>query len=75
VGAGGRIAFSQGIATSPEQARLLRSEGVAVKDGRVALAALLKSDEFLAPSSRSWLALLALAVLTLRAIDFDRQNG
>ncbi|HZF16165.1 MAG TPA: MGMT family protein [Steroidobacteraceae bacterium] len=46
VGAGGRIAFPRGSRHHREQARLLRSEGVAVKDGRVALAALLKSDEF-----------------------------
>lgn len=46
VGAGGRIAFPKGSRHHREQARLLRSEGVAVKDGRVARSAIAKSEEF-----------------------------
>jgi methylated-DNA-protein-cysteine methyltransferase related protein len=42
VGAGGRIAFPAGTAKHREQAKLLRSEGVVVKDGRVNKAALIK---------------------------------
>jgi methylated-DNA-protein-cysteine methyltransferase-like protein len=45
VGAGGRIAFPKGSRHHREQARLLRSEGVAVKDGRVARSAIAQSDE------------------------------
>ncbi len=36
VGAGGRIVFPTSSAQHREQARLLRSEGIMVKDGRVA---------------------------------------
>jgi methylated-DNA-protein-cysteine methyltransferase-like protein len=46
VGAGGRIAFPKGTRQHREQARLLRSEGVAVKDGRVARSAMTSDDEF-----------------------------
>lgn len=46
VGAGGRIAFPKGSRHHREQARLLRSEGVAVEDGRVARSALLSGEEF-----------------------------
>lgn len=45
VGAGGRIAFPKGSRHHREQARLLRSEGVAVKDGRVARSAMTSDDE------------------------------
>jgi methylated-DNA-protein-cysteine methyltransferase-like protein len=45
VGAGGRIAFPGGSRQHREQARLLRSEGISVKDGRVALSAIVRSDE------------------------------
>ncbi|HET7757824.1 MAG TPA: MGMT family protein [Steroidobacteraceae bacterium] len=40
VGAGGRIVFAQGSREHREQARRLRAEGVAVRDGRVTGAAL-----------------------------------
>ncbi len=40
MGAGGRIVFPKGSRHFREQARLLRSEGVAVKDGRVDKSAL-----------------------------------
>src|SRR5215467_10579098 len=40
VGAGGRIAFPVATRAHKEQARRLRAEGVAVKNGRVATAAL-----------------------------------
>jgi methylated-DNA-protein-cysteine methyltransferase related protein len=46
MGAGGRIVFPKGSRHFREQARLLRSEGVAVKDGRVAKAALSDLEEF-----------------------------
>ena len=46
MGAGGRIVFPKGSRHFREQARLLRSEGVAVKDGRVAKAALSELEEF-----------------------------
>jgi len=46
MGAGGRIVFPKGSRHFREQARLLRSEGVAVKDGRVDKAALASLDEF-----------------------------
>ena len=45
VGAGGRIAFPKGSRHHREQVRLLKSEGVAVKDGRVARSAIAGSDE------------------------------
>lgn len=40
VGAGGRIAFPKSSTAHALQARLLRAEGVAVRDGRVAASAL-----------------------------------
>jgi methylated-DNA-protein-cysteine methyltransferase-like protein len=40
VGAGGRIVFPPGSSAFREQARRLRSEGVKIEKGRVALAAL-----------------------------------
>jgi methylated-DNA-protein-cysteine methyltransferase-like protein len=46
MGAGGRIVFPKGSRHFREQARLLRSEGVAVKDGRVAKAAWSDLEEF-----------------------------
>lgn len=46
MGAGGRIVFPKGTRHFREQARLLRSEGVAVKDGRVDKSALASLDEF-----------------------------
>jgi methylated-DNA-protein-cysteine methyltransferase related protein len=46
MGAGGRIVFPKGSQHFREQARLLRSEGVAVKDGRVDKAALSDLEEF-----------------------------
>jgi methylated-DNA-protein-cysteine methyltransferase-like protein len=45
VGAGGRIAFPKGSRQHREQARLLRSEGVVVRDGRVARSAIASGDE------------------------------
>jgi methylated-DNA-protein-cysteine methyltransferase related protein len=45
MGAGGRIVFPKGSRHFREQARLLRSEGVAVKDGRVAQSALSDLEE------------------------------
>ena len=44
VGAGGRIAFPAGSSAHREQARLLRGEGVNVKNGRVAATAMTKLD-------------------------------
>lgn len=44
VGAGGKIVFPPGSSAFREQARRLRSEGVAVVDGRVARSALLASE-------------------------------
>jgi methylated-DNA-protein-cysteine methyltransferase related protein len=44
VAAGGRIAFPKGSRQHREQARLLRSEGVAVEDGRVPRSALANPD-------------------------------
>ncbi len=44
VGAGGRIAFSSSSRAHREQVRLLRAEGVTVRDGRVARAALTDLD-------------------------------
>jgi methylated-DNA-protein-cysteine methyltransferase-like protein len=46
MGAGGRIVFPKGSRHFREQARLLRSEGVTVKDGRVDKSALSDLDEF-----------------------------
>jgi methylated-DNA-protein-cysteine methyltransferase related protein len=46
IGAGGRIVFPKGSRHFREQARLLRSEGVAVKDGRVDKSALSDLEEF-----------------------------
>lgn len=45
VGAGGRIVFPPGSRHHKEQASRLRAEGVAVKSGRVAPAALIELDE------------------------------
>ena len=45
MGAGGRIVFPKSSRHFREQARLLRSEGVPVKDGRVARSALVNLDE------------------------------
>jgi methylated-DNA-protein-cysteine methyltransferase-like protein len=45
MGAGGRIVFPKSSRHFREQARLLRSEGVPVKDGRVARSALVNPDE------------------------------
>jgi methylated-DNA-protein-cysteine methyltransferase related protein len=44
MGAGGRIVFPKSSRHFREQARLLRSEGVPVKDGRVARSALVNLD-------------------------------
>jgi methylated-DNA-protein-cysteine methyltransferase-like protein len=46
MGAGGRIVFPKGSRHFREQAKLLRSEGVAVKDGRVNPSAQANLDEF-----------------------------
>jgi alkylated DNA nucleotide flippase Atl1 len=46
MGAGGRIVFPKGTRHFREQSKLLRSEGVAVKDGRVAKNALVNLEEF-----------------------------
>lgn len=46
MGAGGRIVFPKGTRHFREQAKLLRSEGVAVKDGRVNKTALVNLEEF-----------------------------
>ena len=45
VGAGGRIVFPRGSRQHREQMRLLRSEGVAVKDGRVARSAIANPED------------------------------
>jgi methylated-DNA-protein-cysteine methyltransferase-like protein len=45
VGAGGRIAFPSASRAHREQARLLRAEGVAVAEGRVARSALIDLEE------------------------------
>jgi methylated-DNA-protein-cysteine methyltransferase-like protein len=45
VGAGGRIVFPESSREHKEQARRLRAEGVPVKDGRVARAALTDLEE------------------------------
>ena len=44
VGAGGRIAFPPRSSAHREQARLLQSEGIDVKDGRVAASAMTTLD-------------------------------
>ena len=44
VGAGGRIVFPKSSSQYREQSRRLRSEGVAVKDGRVSRSALMDTD-------------------------------
>ena len=46
MGAGGRIVFQKGTRHFREQSRLLRSEGVAVKDGRVDQSALVDLEVF-----------------------------
>lgn len=46
MGAGGRIVFPKGTRHFREQSRLLRSEGVNVKDGRVEKSALVDLEEF-----------------------------
>jgi len=46
MGAGGRIVFPKGTRHFREQSRLLRSEGVAVKDGRVDQSALVDLEVF-----------------------------
>ncbi len=46
VGAGGKIAFPQNTRVHREQTKLLRSEGVAVDNGRVARDALTKLEDF-----------------------------
>ena len=45
LGAGGRIVFPKGSSHYKEQARLLRSEGVTVKDGRVDKSAIMELEE------------------------------
>ncbi|HET9390778.1 MAG TPA: MGMT family protein [Steroidobacteraceae bacterium] len=45
LGAGGRIVFPPHSRHHREQARLLRSEGVAVKDGRVPRAVVMSAEE------------------------------
>jgi methylated-DNA-protein-cysteine methyltransferase-like protein len=45
LGAGGRIVFPPGSRHHREQARLLRSEGVAVKNGRVPRSAIADLEE------------------------------
>jgi methylated-DNA-protein-cysteine methyltransferase related protein len=45
VGAGGKIVFPRGSKQHREQARLLRSEGIVVNDGRVARDALTDLEE------------------------------
>ena len=46
VGAGGRIAFPPNTGVHREQTRLLRSEGVAVENGRVARDAITTLEDF-----------------------------
>jgi methylated-DNA-protein-cysteine methyltransferase related protein len=46
MGAGGRIVFPKGTRHFREQSKLLRSEGVAVKDGRIEKTALVNLEEF-----------------------------
>jgi methylated-DNA-protein-cysteine methyltransferase related protein len=45
LGAGGRISFPKSSRAHKEQARLLRAEGVAVKDGRVPVVAITQLEE------------------------------
>jgi methylated-DNA-protein-cysteine methyltransferase-like protein len=45
LGSGGRIVFPKSSRAYKEQARLLRAEGVVVKDGRVAASAVTELDE------------------------------
>ncbi|HZO22089.1 MAG TPA: MGMT family protein [Steroidobacteraceae bacterium] len=45
LGAGGRIVFARQSPHHREQARLLRSEGVPVKDGRVPRSAIMTAEE------------------------------
>ena len=45
VGAGGRIVFPKGSHSHSEQGRRLRAEGVAVKGGRVARGAMMKTEQ------------------------------
>jgi len=45
LGAGGRIAFPKSSKSHKEQARLLRAEGVAVKDGRVPAEAITELED------------------------------
>jgi methylated-DNA-protein-cysteine methyltransferase-like protein len=45
VGAGGRIVFPKGSRQHREQARLLRSEGIAVEAGRVPRSAIANAEE------------------------------
>ena len=45
LGAGGRIVFPESSCAYKEQARRLRAEGVAVKDGRVAASAVTQLEE------------------------------
>jgi methylated-DNA-protein-cysteine methyltransferase-like protein len=46
VGAGGRIVFPPRSAPHREQARLLRSEGIEVENGRVARSAITRLEDF-----------------------------
>jgi len=46
LGAGGKIVFPKGSREHREQARRLRSDGVAVKDGRVPRAVMMKVEGF-----------------------------
>ncbi|MGD0505091.1 MAG: MGMT family protein [Steroidobacteraceae bacterium] len=46
VGAGGRIVFPKTSRHFREQARRLRAEGVAIRDGRVAAAAIMDANEW-----------------------------
>jgi methylated-DNA-protein-cysteine methyltransferase-like protein len=45
VGAGGKIVFPHGSSPHREQARLLRSEGIKVENGRVARSAMTRLDD------------------------------
>jgi hypothetical protein len=45
LGAGGRIVFPRTSRSYKEQARRLRAEGIAVKDGRAAASALTELEE------------------------------
>jgi len=46
LGAGGRIVFPKASAQHRAQARLLRAEGIRVRDGRVARSVILDADAF-----------------------------